>query len=389
MYTKTIKTALIKRGLAVSVLLLGSGAAFGQTASLATSGTGAVDVGASPIPVTEVITLTAATGTPFDANSVSTSIVAPFSQDLSACNNGSLITSCTINVTATPTAPGPVSQPVTITATTGGGVNIVTLTSVVTLTATGILPTVNPSGPSLTFTDPGPGKTATQTVTLSNIADTAVAFTWTLNATGSYALDPSSTCTPSPTSLSGAAGTCTIIVDFNSPPTGIDPGTASLTVTQTGSSANPSLASIAFAEQNPGAVAVGAGGTVEVELTAAPTSITLPDGTTAPMWGYRCMNSAACSALNPNAGGNWSPVVITALAGQTLAIDLTNSLSFANGTTSPTLVPTSLVIVGQLGGGLGSPTTAGSPVHSSQVVTWSTVGSNPVFTPPPQGNRVQ
>ena len=91
MYTKTIKTALIKRGLAVSVLLLGSGAAFGQTASLATSGTGAVDVGASPIPVTEVITLTAATGTPFDANSVSTSIVAPFSQDLSACNNGSLI----------------------------------------------------------------------------------------------------------------------------------------------------------------------------------------------------------------------------------------------------------------------------------------------------------
>jgi len=234
MYTKTIKTALIKKGLAVSVLLLGSGAAFGQSASVATSGTGAVDVGASPIPVTEVITLTAATGTPFDANSVSTSIVAPFSQDLSACNNGSPITSCTINVTFTPTAPGPVSQPVTITATTGSGVNTVTLTSV-TLTATGILPTVNPSGPSLTFTDPGPGKTATQTVTLSNIADTAVAFTWTLNATGSYALDPSSTCTTSPISLSGAAGKCTIVVDFKSPPTGVDPGTASLTVTQTGS----------------------------------------------------------------------------------------------------------------------------------------------------------
>src|SRR4029077_15272288 len=60
-------------------------------------------------------------------------------------------------------------------------------------------------------------------------------------------------------------------------------------------------------------------------------------------------------------------------------------------------IPTSLTIVGQLGGGLGTSgtgctggaTCTTSPTHASQVVTWSTVGSSPAFTPPSQGPRVQ
>src|SRR2546421_12877502 len=105
----------------------------------------------------------------------------------------------------------------------------------------------------------------------------------------------------------------------------------------------------------------------QVNLTAAPATTALPDGTAVPMWGYSCgtlaagtTSTATCTALNKAVAaaaltptplvGVWSPVVITVPTGQTLQINLTNSLSFLNGNT----VPTSLVIVGQLGGGLGS-----------------------------------
>src|SRR6267142_5551066 len=46
-----------------------------------------------------------------------------------------------------------------------------------------------------------------------------------------------------------------------------------------------------------------------VNLTAGPTSVTLPDGSTVPMWGYSCglpvttnaAPTATCAALNPHA----------------------------------------------------------------------------------------
>src|SRR6266853_1240461 len=103
--------------------------------------------------------------------------------------------------------------------------------------------------------------------------------------------------------------------------------------------------------------AVVAFGQQTVNLTAAPTTTTLPDGTTVPMWGYFCgtaapLSTAACRALNPasvstvvTVPSTWSPVVITVPTGQALTINLTNNLP---------IVPTSLTIVGQLGGGLGT-----------------------------------
>src|SRR6266853_2336804 len=115
-------------------------------------------------------------------------------------------------------------------------------------------------------------------------------------------------------------------------------------------------------------------GQQQVNLTAGPTTTTLPDGSVVQMWGYSCAgatviaaSTATCAALNPasaatlTAPATWSPVVITVPTGQGLTINLTNSLSFAGGS-----IPTSLVIVGQLGGGLGTPggfTT--SPSHAN------------------------
>jgi hypothetical protein len=156
--------------------------------------------------------------------------------------------------------------------------------------------------------------------------------------------------------------------------------------------------------------AVVAFGQQTINLTALPTSTVTPDGTVVPMWGYQCGAVvtgalASCRALNPNAPllvaatattpavYGWSPVVITVPTGQTLTINLTNSLSFTpTGATAANTVPTSLMIVGQLGGGLGTTATAtASPVHGTDTnATWSTVAPAPFpFTPPAQGTRVQ
>src|SRR5258708_34603512 len=105
---------------------------------------------------------------------------------------------------------------------------------------------------------------------------------------------------------------------------------------------------------------IGAAFAQSVSLTAAATTATLPDGQIVPMWGYTCSAVTApvgstCANLNPaapaataTAPAGCSPVIITVPSG-TLAftITLTNSL--------PAPIPTSLVIVGQIGGGLGLP----------------------------------
>jgi hypothetical protein len=164
-----------------------------------------------------------------------------------------------------------------------------------------------------------------------------------------------------------------------------------------------------------------------VSLTAGPATATLPDGSAVPMWGYSCggvtgtagaggaqtcaaLNSSANTGTNTSSATIWSPIVITVPTGQDLSIQLTNNLSFVTSAGTNT-IPTSLVIVGQLGGGLGSlgtvvgdpttPCTAGttctaSPDHTNaQPLTWPIAADAPgapvtgVGTPPVQGPRVQ
>ncbi|HKU25868.1 MAG TPA: hypothetical protein VJQ54_10380, partial [Candidatus Sulfotelmatobacter sp.] len=131
----------------------------------------------------------------------------------------------------------------------------------------------------------------------------------------------------------------------------------------------------------------------QVNLSAGGASLIMPDGNSVPMWGYSCgtavaQSTATCAALGK---GAWSPVIITVPTGQTLQINLTNNLSF-NGNN----IPTSLVIVGQLGGGLGAVrSTTHSPTHTPGTVTWPIAGANPpaagdpTFVPPMQPDRVQ
>lgn len=135
----------------------------------------------------------------------------------------------------------------------------------------------------------------------------------------------------------------------------------------------------------------------QINLIAGPTSATLSDGSSVPMWGYSCGtavpgSTASCTKLNPSAAG-WSPVVITVPTGQDLRINLTNNLSFTLPDSSKNSIPTSLTIVGQLGGGLGkNATSTESPEHPVQTPTWPAASSEPggpTNTPPTQGPRVQ
>ncbi|MGH7484737.1 MAG: hypothetical protein ACREMY_03905, partial [bacterium] len=136
-----------------------------------------------------------------------------------------------------------------------------------------------------------------------------------------------------------------------------------------------------------------------VNLTAAPTTTTLPDGQSVPMWGLFCSDAgsggASCAlAKDPTkfASPTWAPPVIRVPAGK-LTINLTNHLNFGGAYSAPT----SLVIVGQVGGGLGTNrTTMPSPNHPAQGTTWpGTLGGtdagngDAVFTPPAQADRVR
>ena len=98
-----------------------------------------------------------------------------------------------------------------------------------------------------------------------------------------------------------------------------------------------------------------------VNLTAQSTTVTLPDGKTVDMWGY--CTSDATGPGTPLSGGaacgtpvaGWKPgPTITVAAGSSLSIALTNNLP----------VPTSVVILGQIGGLLGQPARDAAVVHA-------------------------
>jgi hypothetical protein len=119
-----------------------------------------------------------------------------------------------------------------------------------------------------------------------------------------------------------------------------------------------------------------AASTTTVNLTAQRMSAALPDGTSVPMWGY--CTSGSCSAA-------WAPGPTIVLpydpSGTVLSIKLTNNLPVA----------TSMVILGQLGGGLGAPVKMTGPAHNGQNFTTfpSNAAADTPFIPPTQAQRVK
>jgi hypothetical protein len=129
---------------------------------------------------------------------------------------------------------------------------------------------------------------------------------------------------------------------------------------------------------------------VTVGLTATQQTAFMPDGNTVPMWGWQCDSVSAlaktCLALTgtPQAGGAiWQPPLIVVPTGVGLTINLTNNLP----------METSVTIVGQLGGGLGSPQRESGPrtdgAHAGQTQTTWPIQTGATFTPPSQGLRAR
>ena len=143
-----------------------------------------------------------------------------------------------------------------------------------------------------------------------------------------------------------------------------------------------------------------------VSLTAQSTNANLPDGQSVPMWGYFCGTPSGtgvtCTAMNGSTQSTtaWQPPLIRVPAGATLTITLNNQLSFTG-----TGVPTSIVIDGQVGGGLGgTPARMASPTHAPYGTTWNGTagdatpadctngtggGASSTFCPPAQSDRVR
>jgi Bacterial Ig domain len=120
--------------------------------------------------------------------------------------------------------------------------------------------------------------------------------------------------------------------------------------------------------------------TTTVNLTAQRATAIMPDGASVPMWGY-CATPVEGTACTSSAWSQGPTIVVQ--SGDTLQINLKNRLPVA----------TSIVVLGQLGGGLGSPVKMDGPAHNPQTqTTWPGNGApDPAtaFTPPVQGQRVK
>jgi len=143
-----------------------------------------------------------------------------------------------------------------------------------------------------------------------------------------------------------------------------------------------------------------------VNLTAQRASLTLPDGQSASMWAY--CGSAVAAGAGTTVGGACVPVPATAPAGTlpawtqgpTIVVPAGDVLTITLSNTLPS--PTSVAILGQIGGGLGLPTKVASPLHTGTGPATLTGGAvNPTavtsefaqapatFTPPTQGPRMR
>ncbi|MEA3106066.1 MAG: hypothetical protein QOI88_671, partial [Gammaproteobacteria bacterium] len=131
-----------------------------------------------------------------------------------------------------------------------------------------------------------------------------------------------------------------------------------------------------------GAVGAASAATTTVNLTAQRNiKAVMPDGAAVPMWGYcgtiDALKSDAGIAVGGACGGSWTPgPTIVVPVGDALTINLTNNLPVA----------TSVTILGQLGGGLGSPARDSAKVPHPAVsgTSWPVTGGGAAFTPPDQ-----
>jgi len=284
----------------------------GGLQSVALSGTGTVPVvslapsaglsfGSQPLGKTssgQNITLTNTGGAALSINSITITgtNVGDFSQTNSCGSSVAAGAFCTVSVTFTPTATGARSASVSITDNAAGS------PQTITLSGTGILPTVSLSPATLTFATQNLNSTsAAQPITLTNSGSALLTIS-SISITGANAGDFAQTNTCGSTLAAGAS--CAISVTF--------------TPTASGSrSASVSIADSAAG--SPQSVAIsGTGGSPDFSLSASPASATVTAGSTAtyqlkatPVNGFNQSVTFACTGLPNLSSCNESPASVT------------------------------------------------------------------------------
>jgi len=395
------KTVLKAAILMAAILLLGTGASFGQQV---------VNLTAGPAG----ITMSDGVGVPMWGYSCGAAVAATNTP-------ASTVSGTTVTVAG----PLPVNAYVGTKLTAGSVQGVVTSNTATTLTVASWFPanstafTVTPTtGAAFTST------AATTTYTGTTATDTS------LNLTPNAYIGATITVgTATGTVASNTANTFTLSAAWSAA-TGPAAGTAVSIAASTASCATLNSFSGGGLVGAVGVVNGGSGYTTAPTVTlSAPTSTTtalvtatavaeiqnsqvVSISVTNPGHGYLTaptvtITGTATTPATATAGLWWSPVVVTVPTGQALSINLTNnlysSLLTGTGTTPVNPLPTSIMIVGQIGGGLGgAPTSTPSPDHSlaQGCVTWfiasippgtpcTSANATSSAVPPVQGPRIQ
>ena len=394
------KTVLKAAALVAAILLLSTGASFGQQV---------VNLTAGPAG----ITMSDGVGVPMWGYSCGAAVAA-------TATTATAVSGTTVTVAG----PLPVNAYVGTTLTAGSVQGVVTSNTATTLTVASWFP-ANSTAFSVTATTTGAAFTsapATTTYTATTATDTSLALT-----PNAYVGATITVGTATATVASNTATTLTLSA-WSAPA----PAAGTTTISIAASTASCAALNPFSAGGLVGAVAVVNGGS---GYTTAPTvTLSAPTGTNTPVTatavaeiqngqvvsisvtnpghGYLTaptvsITGTATTPATATAGLWWSPVVVTVPTGQTLSINLTNnlysSLLTGTGTTPVNPLPTSIMIVGQIGGGLGgAPTSTQSPDHSlaQGCVTWfiasippgtpcTSANATSSAVPPVQGPRIQ
>jgi hypothetical protein len=398
------KAMLKAAALVAAILLLSAGASFGQQVVNLTAGSAG-------------ITLPDGTGVPMWGYSCGTP-VATVSTTASAVNGTTVTVAVALPVNA-------VNAYIGTTLTAGTVQGIVTSNTPTTLTVASWFPasgafSVSPIGAAAAINSTA----ATTTYTATTATDTSLAMvpnayvgaTITVGtATGTVTGNTATTLTfsagwaaPAPAPAASApisiAASSAVCAPLNTRSIGGYVGAIGVVNGGSGYTAAPTVVITPAAGNTPATAATAVANIQNGQVVSV--SVTSPGigYTSAPTISFTSASTTG-SGATATAGLWWSPVVITVPSGQALTINLTNnlysSLLTGAGTTPVNPIPTSIMIVGQVGGGLGNlpqRTTSPSHVNAQGCVTWFIANSAPGVpcttdlsgaTPPVQMDRVQ
>ncbi|HMD97952.1 MAG TPA: SBBP repeat-containing protein [Terriglobia bacterium] len=229
---------------------------------------------------------------------------------------------CNINITYTPTSPGPTTQQVEITDNAAGGPHTITLTGNGVAQGAPAL-TFIPN--KLTFSSQAVGTTSpVQTVVMENTSLVAITIS-SINISGDFA--QTNNCGVLPNVIN-PGGSCTFNVSFTPSLGGSRPGGITVTDTATGSPQSVSLTGTGASPFTLSANSRTSTLLVGTTMTTFTITLSAPNSFTSTV-SFACAGSATCSFFPPTITPGQSPSLTTTLTVSSLSYTTANPLNFS------------------------------------------------------------